>query len=54
MGSTSHKAPLREDVLFLDHVCLQDVELDSQVPGGLIGLADPGVAVGDGDHGQVS
>ena len=34
-----------------DSELLQDVELRFHVPGGVVGLADPDVSVGYGDHG---
>ena len=39
-----------EDILLADAVCLQFLELRLQVLGLVVSLADPGVAVGDGDH----
>ena len=52
-GGTGHGAGghfVREDMLPPDSELLQDVKLRLQVPGRVVGLADPGVAVGYGDH----
>ena len=39
-----------EDAILPKPEFLDDVELRFQVPSGSVGLADPGVAVGYGDH----
>ena len=46
-GTASHLAG--EDVPFPDPKLLEYVDLRLQVPGGVVGLADPGVAVCDRD-----
>ena len=41
-----------KDQVFTDAVVDQQAELGLQVPGLVVGLADPGVAVGDGEQGH--
>ena len=43
-GAASH--PAGEDVLLADPELLEQVELRFRAPRGIVGLADPGVAVG--------
>ena len=47
-GAASH--PAGEDVLLADPELLEHVVLSFRAPRGIVGLADPGVTVGDGDH----
>ena len=49
-GHGSAGSFIGEDVLLPDSELLQYVELRLKVPGGIAGLAIPGVAVGKGDH----
>ena len=41
-----------KDQVFTDAVVGQPAELGLQVPGLIVGLADPGVAIGDGEQGH--
>ena len=41
-----------KDQVFTDAVVGQQAELGLQVPGIVVGLADPGVAIGDGERGH--